>query len=141
MSAWAGAMVTGASVSLLISQSVIGIILLTHPHITFQAWHAFLGYQLVNLATMIFNCYSQILPFLTSSSLYISLFSFITITVSILTVSPTMASASEVFGLAGYTNASGWSSHAINVFTGLLGVNWGFSCLDACTHMAEESRS
>ncbi|KAH8145159.1 uncharacterized protein LAJ45_10823 [Morchella importuna] len=95
---WAGAMITGASVSLVVGQGVVGIIILCRPEITYHPWMAVIGYQMQ--------------------------------------ASPQKASVDSVF--RGFSNFSGWDSNAICFFTGLLGVNWGFSCLDACTHMAEE---
>lgn len=97
---------------------------------------AVVGYQVANFLIFFLNCYSRILPGLTKASLYISLISFTAITLAILIASPQKATAKSVF--RSYTNHSGWESDVICFFTGLLGVNWGFSCLDACTHMAEE---
>lgn len=97
---------------------------------------AVVGYQVANTLIFFLNCYSRILPGLTKASLYISLVSVTAITIAILVASPQKAPAKSVF--LSFTNNSGWESDAICFFTGLLGVNWGFSCLDACTHMAEE---
>ncbi|KAH0604526.1 uncharacterized protein H6S33_006903 [Morchella sextelata] len=133
---WAGAMITGASVSLVVGQGVVGIIILCRPEITYHPWMAVIGYQMINMLVFFLNCYSRILPNLSKASFYISLFSFLVITLSILIASPQKASIDSVF--RGFSNFSGWDSNAICFFTGLLGVNWGFSCLDACTHMAEE---
>lgn len=97
---------------------------------------AVVGYQAANTLIFFLNCYSRILPGLNKTSLYVSLISFTVITLAILIASPQKAPAKSVF--RGFTNDSGWGSDTICFFTGLLGVNWGFSCLDACTHMAEE---
>ncbi|KAI5810273.1 amino acid/polyamine transporter I [Peziza echinospora] len=135
---WAGAMVTGASVCLIVSQMIFGIIILNIPGFVYKPWMGFVGYQIINFLTFFLNCWSRFLPYLTSASLYLSLFTFIITTITILAVSPTKAKAENVFGKGGYVNMSGWESDAVNVFTGLLGVNWGFSCLDACAHVSEE---
>ena len=100
----------------------------------------FVGYQIVNFLVFFLNCYQRALPYLTSASLYFSLFTFVTVTVTILAVSPKKASPAEVLGAAGYVNMSGWDSDVMNFFTGMLGVNWGFSCLDSTVHVAEESK-
>lgn len=97
---------------------------------------AVVGYQVANILIFFLNCFSSFLPGLNKASLYISLLSVSAITLAVLIASPRKASVDLVFRT--YTNGSGWNSDAINFFTGLLGVNWGFSCLDACTHMAEE---
>ena len=40
-----------------------------------------------------------------------------------------------------FNNGTGWSSSAIAFIVGLINPNWSFSCLDAATHIAEESLS
>ncbi|KAL7268542.1 hypothetical protein RUND412_008831 [Rhizina undulata] len=134
--AWAGAMITGASVSLVIGQSVVALIVLAKPEIVYQPWMGFVGYQIANFLIFVFNCFERILPALSTGSLYFSIMSFVVITITVLAVSPTKRSSKEVW--ATLTNDSGWSNNGVSFITGLLGINWGFSCLDACTHMAEE---
>lgn len=141
MVSWAGATVTGASVCLVASQFVFGIIILNVPDFEYKPWMGFVVYQLINFLTFFLNCFSHVLRHLTTASFYISLFSFVAITIVILAVSPSKASPADVFGSGGYINMSGWHNEAVNVFTGLLAVNWGFSCLDGCVHVAEESKS
>ncbi|KAF8475840.1 amino acid/polyamine transporter I [Kalaharituber pfeilii] len=136
--AWAGATVTGASCCLITSQFAFGIVILFKPDFGYKPWMGFVGYQILNFLTFFLNCYSHILPYLASTSLWLSLFSFVTVTITILAVSPQKADAADIFGKGGYVNMSGWESDALNVLTGLLGVNWGFSCLDGCVHLAEE---
>jgi len=60
----------------------------------------------------------------------------IVIAIAMLAVSPTKQSGEFVF--ANFINESGWDSPFIAFMTGILGMNWGYSCLDACTHLAEE---
>lgn len=89
------------------------------------------SYQLFNLFFELFF-----------SSLAFSDYSFalhVIITIVLLVVSQEKASPVDVFGKGGYVNMSGLESNAANFFTGLLGVNWGFSCLDGCVHLSEES--
>ncbi|KAI5788309.1 amino acid/polyamine transporter I [Geopyxis carbonaria] len=133
---WAGAMITGASVSLVLGQGIVGMIILGNPNIVYERWMGFVAYQICNVLIFFLNCYDRWLPGLSKASLYISLLSMVIITISVLAVSPTKQPAEWVW--KGYTNNSGWKSEGINFITGLLGVNWGFSCLDACTHLAEE---
>ncbi|PWW74658.1 amino acid transporter [Tuber magnatum] len=136
VTAWAGAMITGASVALVIGQGVVGIIILCRPEIVYEQWMGFVGYQIANILVFFLNCSNRFLPGLNKTSLYISLASFLTITLAVLIASPKKASADAVFGT--YTNSSGWDNDVVAWILGLLGVNWGFSCLDACVHMAEE---
>lgn len=138
--AWAGATVTGASVCLLCSNFIFGLVILNNPTFEYKPWMGFVGYQVVNCLAFFLNCFSHILPLLTSASFHLSLTTFVAVTVTILAVSPAKADSGDVFGSGGYVNRSGWQSDAVNVFTGLLAVNWGFTCLDSCVHLAEESR-
>ena len=140
MVAWTGATVTGASASLLASQFLFGIIILNVPSFIYKPWMGFVAFQVINFITFFLNCFARILPYLTTTSFYMSLAGFLTATIAILALSPKKASPADVFGIEGYVNMSGWESDAVNIFTGLLGVNWGFSCLDGCVHVSEESK-
>jgi len=69
---WAGAMFTGASVSLVAGQGIVGMIILTHPDIVYQPWMGFVGYQIANILVFFLNCREKILPALSTGSLYLS---------------------------------------------------------------------
>ncbi|KAL7272766.1 hypothetical protein RUND412_004413 [Rhizina undulata] len=134
--AWAGAMITGASVSLMTGQIAVELIILAKPEVVYQPWMGFVSYQIANISIFVINYFEKILPMLSTGSLYFSLMSFVVITITVLVVSPTKRGSQEIW--ATFTNDSGWSNDGVGLITGLLGVNWGFSCLNACTHMAEE---
>jgi choline transport protein len=112
------------------------MLVLSNPDLVIKPWMAVVGFQVTNLFIFSFNCFSRILPFMSQCVLTMSLCEIIIIFVSVLAVSPTYQPASFVF--ATFVNKSGWGNGAIAVFTGAVGVNWGFSCLDALTHLAEE---
>ena len=125
---------------LLVAQFLFGIITLNVPTFIYKPWMGFVAFQVINFVTFFLNCFSRILPCLTTTSFYMSLVGFLAATIAILALSPKKASPADVFGIKGYVNKSGWESDAVNIFTGLLGVNWGFSCLDGCVHVSEESK-
>lgn len=133
---WAGAMVTGASVSLVIGQSVVGMYILKNPDTVYDTWMGFVAYQIANVVIFFFNCYDKLLPKFSSISLYTSLISFLAISISCLAASPQKQPAKFVF--LGFENSTGWDSNFVAFVTSVIGVAWGFSCLDAATHMAEE---
>ena len=134
--AWAGATVTGASVALVIGQGVVGLIILNNPDIVYQPWQGFVAYQISNFLVFFLNCHAKLLPGLSTASLYTSLISMVVITITVLAASPAKQGADFVF--ASFVNDSGWDSPFICFMTGILGVNWGFSCLDAVAHVSEE---
>ena len=141
MVSWAGATVTGASVCLVLAQFLFGIIILHVPTFVYKPWMVFIAYQVINFLSFFLNCFPHALPYLTTGSLYISLATFAVATIVLWAFSPEKAPPQDVFGKEGFVNMSGWENNAVNFFTGLLGVNWGFSCLDCCVHLSEESNT
>ncbi|KAK6197073.1 amino acid permease-domain-containing protein [Scheffersomyces amazonensis] len=135
---WAASVFISASICLSIASSVVGMYLIYHPDTEFQTWIVFLVYELTNLFLTIFNIWEKPLPFISQSALYVSLGSFFIITVIVLVKSGgEFQSAHFVF--VEFTNGTGWSSGGIAFIVGLINPNWSFSCLDAATHLAEES--
>lgn len=68
--------------------------------------------------------------------LYTSLGSFIAILITVPATAETYTSAKFVF--ATFSNTTGWQNNGIAFMVGLINTNWGFSCLDAAVHLAEE---
>ncbi|KAK6454704.1 amino acid permease-domain-containing protein [Scheffersomyces xylosifermentans] len=135
--AWAGSVFTSASVTLSIASSVVGMYMLCHPEKTIQTWHVFVTYEIANILLVFFNIWEKPLPAISKSSLYISLSSFVIITIVILSkASGDFQPAKFVF--VEFTNGTGWSSSGIAFIVGLINPNWSFSCLDAATHLSEE---
>lgn len=83
-----------------------------------------------------FNCYGKTLPYISSTTLYISLISFAVIIITVPSVAPEHQSPQFVF--ATFINNTGWTQSGIAFIVGLVNPNWSFSCLDCATHMAEE---
>lgn len=135
--AWAGAVFTSASVTIAIATAVVGMYALMNPNYVMQRWHVFITYELANLLLVAANVWERPLPAISKSSLYISLASFLIISILVLAKSGgEFQSAHFVF--VEFTNGTGWSSSGIAFIVGLINPNWSFSCLDAATHMAEE---
>lgn len=133
---WVASVFTAASVTLVIPQMAIGMMILSNPDMVSKPWMVVVGFQATNLFVFGFNCFASILPMMSRFVLFMSLATITIVFVSVLAASPSYQPASFVF--ATFVNSSGWSAAPIAVFTGAIGVNWGFSCLDAVTHLAEE---
>lgn len=96
----------------------------------------FVAYQIFNFIAYLFNCYGRSLPLVGSFFLYVSLVSFIVITITILSTASPKQGAKFVF--ANFVNNTGWENGGVAFLVGLINPNWSFSCLDSATHLAEE---
>ncbi|CAK7902422.1 choline transport protein [[Candida] anglica] len=135
--AWAGSIFTSASMALAIANEIMGFWILMHPEHKSQKWQLFIIYQIINVFLVLFNCYGKLLPSIANGALYISLFSFVTITITVLVCSRGNYQPAE-FVFVNFENGTGWSSAGIAFIVGLINPNWSFSCLDCATHLAEE---
>ncbi|KAG0641379.1 amino acid permease-domain-containing protein [Tuber brumale] len=133
---YAGSIFTCASVALAIGSALMGMIQMNHPDLVIERWMVFVAYQIFNLFAWVFNCYGKTLPRVASFFLYVSLTSFIVITITVLATSSPKQNAKFVF--ANFVNNTGWESNAIAFIVGLINPNWSFACLDSATHLAEE---
>lgn len=133
--AWASAVCTGTSVCLAVPQMALGMIHLTHPDFVQKPWMLFVGFQLTNWITFTVNCFERLLPFCSKGILTFTVTSVIVIFVSLLAATHNRASADSVF--VTLRNESGWMN-GIAFLIGTNGTNWGFSCLDAACHLADE---
>ncbi|CAH6719632.1 choline transport protein [[Candida] jaroonii] len=134
---WVGSIFTSASMALAVASQIMGLWNIMHPdHIT-KKWQLFVLYELVNLVLMLFNCNGQILPILGNSALYVSLFSYTVITITVLVCARGSYQPATFVFKDFDGSATGWTG-GIAFILGLVNPNWSFSCLDCATHMAEE---
>ncbi|RCK67249.1 Choline transport protein [Candida viswanathii] len=134
----AGSIFTTASINISIGTMVLGMWVLKHPDHEIKNWQVFIVYEMVTLILMCFNIYEKPLPTISKTALFVSLASFTTIIITVLAMHEgEFQSAHFVF--VEFSNGTGWSSAAIAFIVGLINPNWAFSCLDAATHIAEES--
>lgn len=133
---FAGAIFTCASVALSIASALMGMIQINNPGLSIQRWMVFVAYQIFNFIAYIFNCYGKSLPAIGNFFLYVSLVSFVVITITVLAKSSPKQDAKFVF--ANFVNNTGWESGFVAFIVGLINPNWSFSCLDSATHLAEE---
>lgn len=140
--AWAGAVFTSASVTISIATTLVGMYVMnsSNPDATYLTWQVFVTYQLVNIFLLAFNIWEKPLPHISLAALYISLASFVIITITVLAKSSGHYQTAN-FVFVEFSNGTGWSSAAIAFIVGLINPNWSFSCLDAATHLAEETLS
>lgn len=137
--AWAGSVFSSCSVSVSIAQFICGMYAMNaEPDFVVEKWMVFVTFQLVNFVTFLFNCYGKILPAIAKTALYVSLVSYLVITITVLARSSGNFQSPH-FVFVAFDNQTGWSSSAIAFIVGLINPNWCFSCLDCATHMAEEA--
>lgn len=135
--AWAGAVFSSASTTLSVASELVGMYALTHPDFTVKRWHVFVCFEILHMFLMLFNCSGKALPLISASSLYISLVSFFTITVTVVACSRGKYNDAK-FVFATFYNETGWKNSVIAFIVGLINPAWSFSCLDCATHMAFE---
>lgn len=138
--AWAGSVFTSASVTISIATSLVGMYVLglNDPNKTVETWQVFITYEIVNLLLVFFNIWEKPLPRISQGALYVSLFSFVVITITVLARSSGHYNTAR-FVFVEFSNGTGWLSSGIAFIVGLINPNWSFSCLDAATHLAEET--
>ncbi|KAJ5805085.1 hypothetical protein N7474_010972 [Penicillium riverlandense] len=132
---WASAVFGCASSLIASAEMAVALYQLKHPGAPAPTWAVFVTYQAFNIVMFFFNCWETIVTRSSRMWLTISILSPLVIVIAVLARTETKQSAEFVF--TGFTNVTGWSN-GIAFVTGLLGVNWGFSALDAVTHMSEE---
>lgn len=135
--AWAGSLFTSASMALSLAQMLMGFWNLAHPDHVTKPWQLFVIYQLVNVFLLLFNCYGKYLPYIANSALYISLFSYVVISIVVLVCARGNYNTAK-FVFVTFENNTGWKSAGIAFLVGLVNPNWSFSCLDSASHLAEE---
>ncbi|ANZ73201.1 BA75_00544T0 [Komagataella pastoris] len=134
---YAGSIFSSTSTTVATVQIAVAFYELTHADYEFKRWHVFVAFQILNFFIFFFNCYAKFLPSIAKSSLYISLGSFIVITITVLACSSGHFQDAK-FVFSDFDNQTGWESAGIAFIIGLINPNWSFSCLDCATHMAEE---
>ncbi|EER34261.1 choline transport protein [Candida tropicalis MYA-3404] len=134
----AGSIFTTASVNITIATIILGMYVLHHPEHVIQRWQVFIVYEIITFFLYLFNIYEKPLPWISKAALFVSLLSFVIIIIAV----PSMHKGdfqSAHFVFVEFSNGTGWSSSGIAFIVGLINPNWSFSCLDAATHIAEES--
>lgn len=134
---YAGALFTNASITSGVATSIMAIYDLCHPTFNLKRWHIFLTYEILNLVVSIFNMWDRCLPFLTSSALYISMFTF---TITLVTCLSCSRGAYQLanFVFKEFDNTTGWKIPGIGFIVGLVNPLWSYVGIDSATHMVNE---
>jgi choline transport protein len=132
---WASTICGCASVLISVADMAGSMYTMRNPGAQTHPWNILVTYQIINLVMFVMNCCESILPKMSRFWLTIAIATALIVFIAILARAPVKQPGPYVF--AGFTNYTGWND-GLAYFTGLLGVNWGFSCSDAVTHMAEE---
>lgn len=132
---WASGLCVTASVSLVVTQTILSMISMAHPSFDPEPWVTFVGFQIINLAAFGFNFFEHSLPWVSRSLLIFTPSMLFAVFVACLAGDYHKQGARMVF--LDISNISGWP----NGIAFLVGFNpsaWSFSCLDAITHLADE---
>ena len=135
---WLAAVSTGASACLSVPTGACAIITMLDPNFVYKRWMGFIGYQLLNIISVFFASFENILHNVSKTLLLFSCLTIITIFITLFAMADRKASASQFFTES--INVSGWAD-GIAFIIGMNGANWSFSCLDVTTHLAEEMPS
>lgn len=135
MASWFGAIATGASACLAVPTGLATIWTTNDPSFSYKPWMGFVGYQILNVLTLLAACFERILPKVSRMLLFFTVSSMVSIFITLFAMSPQRSSAWEAMG--DIENISGWPN-GVAILIALNGVNWGFSCLDLVVHISEE---
>lgn len=134
---WAAVVCIGASACSATANTAFTLVAISHPDFEYKQWMGFLVFTAVNWTATAMVLFERVIPIMSSTFVYISIALITAVFIALLAPSTEKASARLVFGAEGYFNVSGWPN-GVAFFIGISAVNWGFSCLDAATHLAEE---
>jgi choline transport protein len=132
---WAGAVCTGGSTCLIAPMMIFQLVSFFNPNFENKPWMAFLGYQAVNIITLLPSLFESLLPKVSKSLLAFTGCLLLTFFIGLFSASDNMQTPEDFF--TRFHNTSGWSS-GIAVLIGINSLNWCFSCLDAIVHLSDE---
>lgn len=116
---------------------IFAMVELTRPDFVYRQWMGFLCFLCITWSASAMVVYERALPTISRFMLYWSIATMLAVVICLLAPNKPKQSAAVVFGVGEYYNLSGWPD-GMAFLVGLGGINWGFSCLDAATHLAEE---
>lgn len=134
---WASVVCISASCSAGSANVTAQLVAVLRPDFEFTRWMMFLVFQAANFLAVSFNLFERTLPGLMKICLFYCVAVVVIFVVGLLAPGSSKAAPGVVFGAEGYYNTSGWPD-GLAFILGLSGLNWGFSCLDAAVHLAEE---
>ncbi|KIW16244.1 hypothetical protein PV08_06295 [Exophiala spinifera] len=134
---WAAVICICASSAQASANITFQMVLLSRPDFGYQRWMGFLAMEGYNILAASLTVYEYVLPKLSKGFLMFVIVVTSALFIALLAPSSPKQSAAVVFGAREYFNLSGWPN-GVAFLIGMNGVNWGFSCLDAATHLAEE---
>ena len=134
---WASVICISASGASGATNLTFALISLTRPNFVYKKWMGFLTFQGYQWTAGIMVIFEKALPVLSKTFLSCSVVTMAAVFICLLAPDTEKQSAAVVFGADGYYNESGWPD-GMAFLIGISGINWGFSCLDAATHLAEE---
>lgn len=134
---WASVLCMGASTAAGVTNVIFEMVVLAQPDFVFEKWMGFLTFQGFIWTAAVMVIYERALPKMSKFFLYASIGGMMALFICLLAAGKPKQSAAVVFGAREYFNLSGWPD-GLAFLIGINGINWGYSCLDAATHLAEE---
>ena len=134
---WASVICICASGAAGSTNLIFALVGIANPDFEYHQWMGFLCFLGITWSAAGMVIFERALPTISRFMLYWSIATMLSVVICLLAPHRPKQSAAVVFGAADYYNQSGWSD-GMAFLVGLGGINWGFSCLDAATHLAEE---
>lgn len=134
---WASVICTSTSAAQALSSITFELVLVARPDFAYERWMGFLLMEAYQVLAALTTIHEHFLPQLQKGFLVLSIVTTLAIFITLLASKSEKQSAAAVFGAEEYFNLSGWPD-GMAFLIGMSGINWGFSCLDAATHVSEE---
>ncbi|CAH0051506.1 unnamed protein product [Clonostachys solani] len=132
---WAGAVCTGASVCLVGSELILDLVEFFNPQFHPEPWMVFLGYQAINILTLIPSFYGKLLNNVTKGLMLFTALLLAGLLIALFAAAQDRRSAHDFFTV--FHNISGWSD-GMAVLIGVNSLQWCYCCLDSMVHIADE---
>ncbi|KAJ4239431.1 hypothetical protein NW757_012779 [Fusarium falciforme] len=132
---WAGAVCTGASVCLIGAELILDMVSFFKPSFRQKPWMVFLGYQAINIFTLLPSFYGNLLGKVTNGLMVFTALLLVGLLIALFAAPSERRSTHDFFTV--WRNISGWSDG----MAALIGVNslqWCYCCLDSMVHIADE---
>ncbi|CAH0033152.1 unnamed protein product [Clonostachys rhizophaga] len=131
--------VVSASITIVLGQFLMAMIILKHPDIEYARWQGFVIYESLNLIFTLINIYAQkVLPIIHSMGFYICITAFFVVNMTMIGSAYPKNSVQFVFST--FTNGTGWKSDGVAFIVGLTAPAFSYGGLDSAVHMAEEMK-
>ncbi|EXJ89092.1 hypothetical protein A1O3_02156 [Capronia epimyces CBS 606.96] len=129
--------VVSASITVMLGQFLMAMIILANPGVTYHRWQGFIIYEGFSLLFMLLNIYGRkVLPIVHRVGFYVCLVAFLLVNMTM--IGSAFPKNSTDFVFKTFTNGTGWKSGGIAFIVGLTNPAFAYGGLDGAVHVAEE---